>query len=365
MPLTHSTAEFLRSQTASPRVLIGFDGFLDTICDVVATRHDARSYERVATISAYAARIAEAAGKSTNLEIVPKLVKLGGNGPIMANAMGALGTGVTYCGMTGFPQTNPVFAEFAQRATLLPVCDPALTDAYEFDDGKLIIGKHATVAEVSWENLLQRVGRETFANAWNDASFVAMTNWTMLPYATDLWKRIAEEFGAQGEKKTLFFDLADPQKRGRDDIFEALETIAGFGEKHEVILGANEKEALRIGEVLDLPTPPGEVLDHATACELSDSIRARLELACVVVHPTRFAAGADRAGTAVVDGPWTPKPKISTGAGDHFNAGFCLGQTLGASLEQSLQIGVGTSGFYVRNAHSPSRAELAEFLETL
>ncbi len=34
-----------------------------------------------------AQRIGEAAGLSTNLELVPTQVKLGGNGPIMANAL--------------------------------------------------------------------------------------------------------------------------------------------------------------------------------------------------------------------------------------------------------------------------------------
>ena len=42
------------------------------------------------------------------------------------------------------------------------------------------------------------------------------------------------------------------------------------------------------------------------------------------------------------------QPKISTGAGDHFNAGFCLGRVLGFWLAESLCAGVATSGYYVR-----------------
>jgi sugar/nucleoside kinase (ribokinase family) len=55
------------------------------------------------------------------------------------------------------------------------------------------------------------------------------------------------------------------------------------------------------------------------------------------------------------------QPKISTGAGDHFNAGFCLGRVLGFSLRESLCIGAATSGYYVRTAKSPTAAELVEF----
>ena len=363
--LLRATAQTLLSPTEIAPALLGFDGFIDTICDVVSTRRDAGNYERVPTLANYAARIAASAGQSTNIEIVPTLVKLGGNGPIMANALTALNLSVTYCGMTGFPHANPVFEEFGTRARLLPVCEPALTDAYEFDDGKLIVGKHATVAQVSFENLIERIGRETLQNAWDEAGFVAMVNWTMLPFMTPLWKHIAEELDGETGSKTLFFDLADPEKRGRADIFEALQTLAAFAPKHKVILGLNEKEAVQIGQVLDLPTPLGEVLTPETAPALAAAIRARLEIAVVVVHPTRFAAAASENDAACVEGPWTAKPRISTGAGDHFNAGFCLGQLLGADLSQSLQIGVGTSGFYVRNAQSPSREDLSAFLKEL
>jgi sugar/nucleoside kinase (ribokinase family) len=363
--LAHESAALLRSPSPSVPALLGFDGFVDTICDAVETRHSATSYSRIPTLLAFGERIALAAGKSANVEIVPTLVKLGGNGPIMANALSALGLDVTYCGMTGHPHPHEVFAEFSQRAKLLPICDPAFTDAYEFDDGKLIVGKHATVAQVSWDSIAQNVGREVFAQAWQEARFVGVVNWTMLPFMTQLWRAMHAELPQDGERKTLFFDLADPEKRSRQDIFEALGTIALFQQHHDVILGLNEKEALQVGQTLDISTPLGDVLDHETAPELAAAIRARLEIGVVVVHPTRFAASASSEEAACVNGPWIANPLISTGAGDHFNAGFCLGQLLGGSLAQSLQIGVGTSGFYVRSAKSPSKTDLAGFLEEL
>ncbi len=345
--------------------LLGFDGFIDTICDVVDTRENAENYQRVATLAAFGARIAAAAGQSTNIEIVPTLVKLGGNGPIMANALTALGVPVTYCGMTGFPQTHPVFADFGTRAQLLPVCEPALTDAYEFDDGKLIAGKHATVAEITHQNILERVGEVAWRAAWQSASFVAMVNWTMLPHMTALWQQIQRDFPSSDERKTLFFDLADPEKRSDEDIDEALQTLAAFQKNHHVILGLNEKESVHIANVLHLETPLGGVLSSETAPELAAAIRARLEIGVVVIHPTKFAAAATKNEAACAPGPFIQSPKISTGAGDHFNAGFCFGQLLGATLEESLQIGVGTSGFYVRSAQSPAVGDLAEFLESL
>ena len=76
-----------------------------------------------------------------------------------------------------------------------------------------------------------------------------------------------------------------------------------------------------------------------------------------------YALANSAAGDAMVEGPFTPKPLITTGAGDHFNAGFCLGRLLGLDAAASLLCGVATSGFYVRTAKSPSIADLTGLLQ--
>ena len=81
--------------------------------------------------------------------------------------------------------------------------------------------------------------------------------------------------------------------------------------------------------------------------------------------PSNIPATATKEGSAEFAGPFIEQPKISTGAGDHFNAGFCLGRVLGFSLEESLCTGCATSGYYVRTAHSPTAVELAEFVKNL
>ncbi len=64
----------------------------------------------------------------------------------------------------------------------------------------------------------------------------------------------------------------------------------------------------------------------------------------------------------MVEGPFIAKPLITTGAGDHFNSGFCLGKLLGLDNELCVLTGVTTSGFYVRTGQSPSIADLAMML---
>ena len=76
---------------------VGLDGFVDEILHVVDKRYDATRFDRVPTIAAYASRLAAAAGKSANIELVNVMTKLGGNGPIMANALArSFGKGVGF-----------------------------------------------------------------------------------------------------------------------------------------------------------------------------------------------------------------------------------------------------------------------------
>src|SRR5688500_18431844 len=116
------------------RATVGLDGFVDEIIAVVDKRDEAGGYTPVRTIADLAAKMHKAAGQSSNYELVIKQMKLGGNGPIMANALACLGTNVTYIGNVGYPNIHPVFADFATRAKVIGIGEPGHTDALEFED---------------------------------------------------------------------------------------------------------------------------------------------------------------------------------------------------------------------------------------
>jgi sugar/nucleoside kinase (ribokinase family) len=102
------------------------------------------------------------------------------------------------------------------------------------------------------------------------------------------------------------------------------------------------------------------------ACaSLAGAIREKMGIQVVVIHPIEYACAADAEGEVFVTGPYTSKPKISTGAGDHFNAGFSIARLLGLGLPHSLQLAVAASGFYVRHGNSPNREQLVRFLQTM
>ncbi len=349
-------------QLAGKLAVVGLDGFVDTIVTPVALRHgQGEDFEAIPTIADFGNRILAASGKSTNLEFYPRMDKLGGNGPIMAKALLEHGFALKYIGGLGRVAIHPVFQEMASRAECVSLCDPASTIAVEFDDGKLMLGQMRSFDEITFERIVEKMGLPALDRILGAADLVSLVNWTMIPHMTAIFRELVTQVFPKlpAKDRVFFFDLADPEKRSREDLLEALDVIGQFGAFGRVTLGLNLKEAQQVHLALGFH-PLGE--DEAGLRQIAADILAKLNYAAVVVHPKESAACATAETTAWIPGPYTQKPKITTGAGDHFNAGFCLGQILGLSPEACLTTGVCTSGHYVRTAQSPSLADLQTFL---
>jgi sugar/nucleoside kinase (ribokinase family) len=352
----------VRSAAGKKSALVGFDGFVDTIVTPVGLRRgQGENFSPIETITEFGQRILGAAGKSTNLELYPVMDKLGGNGPIMANALLAAGTRVTYVGALGQPQIHPVFAEMAAKARTVSICAAAQTTAVEFTDGKIMLGMMRSLDEITYERICTVMGTAAFHAELGAADLIALVNWTMIPNMTAIFSEIAGRVlpTLPARDRLFFFDLADPEKRTTDDLLAALETIARFEKFGRVTLGLNLKEAQQVGAACGLAAVES---NEASLKRAASELRAKLRIATVVIHPKESAACATAQGVWWVPGPYAERPRITTGAGDHFNAGFTTGQLYGLTPEACLAAGVCTSGHYVRTAESPTLADLETFL---
>ena len=347
------------------KCLCGFDGFVDEVVHTVDRRLDAENYDRIRTLDEYGKRISGASNLSMNIEIVTINKKLGGNGPIFALALKRYGADVKYIGAVGKDLIHPVFSELADGSEMYGIVDPAQTDAMEFEDGKIIRSKLSSFNDLDWNAIKAKVGLENFAAMMDDADMISFNNWTMILYMSDIWEGIISEavpLMKTGNKhdKVLFFDLADPEKRKPEDIKKALRYITGFYEcGFNTVLGLNKKEACEIAvlfgaEIDDFRSYPLE--------KLCNEVYAAVPIDCVVIHPVDCAAAISKDSYTCVKGPFCENPKLTTGASDNFNAGFIIGYCGDKSREDSLKLGVCTSGYYVREAHSPDRAEIEEFM---
>jgi hypothetical protein len=361
-----------RETIAQANAVIGFDGFVDEICSVVEKRSASGSIQPVPTIARLAEKMSAAAGKSSNYELLVQETRLGGNGPIMSAALAGFGVPVTCIGALGFPRLHPVFSDLARRARVLGIAPPAHTDALEFADGKLMLGKLEGLGEVTWNNIMGRVGDSEFSGLLAAAQLIGMLNWTMIPQMSDIWSRLIEDVLPKlssgttatraSRRRMLFVDLADPEKRTKDDLTHALRLLSRLQDSADVILGLNLKEAQQTCAALGQPEPSGS-LDALAKC--AARICESLQIDCCVIHPRTGAAGATAQAQRGFAGPFVHSPAISTGAGDHFNAGFVLGRLLDLPLEECLCTGVATSGYYVRRRLSPDLAQLAQFIQNM
>jgi hypothetical protein len=352
-----------RGEIGARSALVGLDGFVDTIVTPVGLRRSAgENFTPITTLTEFGQRIVAAAGKSTNIELYPRQDKLGGNGPIMANALLASGLRVTYVGAVGAPTVHAVFSDMATRARTFSLGEAAHTIAVECDDGKVMLGQMRCLDNVTYDRICSVMGEAAFHAEIAAADLVALVNWTMIPNMTAIFSALTERVLPKLPAKPdriFFFDLADPEKRSADDLRGALTAISKFSPFGRVALGLNLKEAQQVVAALGLPAVDEK---EASLRAAATAIRAKLGLTIVVIHPTQSAACATADGSAWVPGPFTAKPLITTGAGDHFNAGFTTGLLLGLDPEACLGVGVCTSGHYVRTGESPTLTAVETFL---
>jgi sugar/nucleoside kinase (ribokinase family) len=95
---------------------------------------------------------------------------------------------------------------------------------------------------------------------------------------------------------------------------------------------------------------------------LARYIARHVSIGTLVIHPLKEACCLKHGEFSIRKGPYCVKPRLTTGAGDNFNAGFVLGELMGLEATESLILGMASSGFYVRHARSARYEEIIGFL---
>jgi len=350
----------LKSQKLDQSVMIGFDGYVDSLYAVIHKKSGAEK-QFFKDISGFADHIKALSGKSGQVELSLKEIKIGGNAPIMSQAMGALGFQVHCLGTLGFPKIYPVFEDLHANIQVHSLENPGQSDAFEFNDGKLIFSDCGSFDYFNWEKIKERIGIDDLKKIYFDSQLVAAVDWVNLPHASNIWQGLLEEIvkpnGPIGKK--FFFDLCDPSRKSKVEIREALQIISRYSEFGEVTLGLNENETNIVFDALENP----DKKDSSTE-EKAEAIFDNMKIACLLIHPVNRSFAITQKGLVQVEGKLVEEPKILTGGGDNFNAGYALGCLMDLEMEERLLLGMGCSGAYIQNGKSSDLEELEKYLET-
>lgn len=343
-------------------VVAGFDAFVDELISVVGERRGSAEFTPIRDIAAFGKIILASAGHSSLREIVVHRQDAGGCTVNLLDGLAALGLSCSAFATLGEPPLA-CFASFAARCREVHGwgLEPGRTLCFEFADGKLMFSAISQLAAFNPESLRACLADGSYLAACRRAQLVALTNWTLFPHMTACWKLLQQEVYSRLDHRPWFFlDLVDPTGRSEADLRALIETLPGFAAAGPTVLGLNLQEASVFCRLFGLPAPQQT---EAALLETAVALRARLELGQVVLHTARFAAVAEPTRASLAASFHCANPMKSTGAGDRFNAGFCLGLLLDLPSEERLLIGSAVAGCFVRAARSPSLSELASFLE--
>lgn len=334
--------------------MAGFDGYVDSILRVCRQKGGGGP-KYFQTMEEFGSYLQSKAGKSCSLELELQQEKLGGNAPIFSQTIAALGAQVSCVGAFGAPEILPVFRELQKNCKLYSICGPGTCEALEFSDGKVMLARNEAIT-VDYTTLTRTCPPFFLLELAEQADLLAFFNWSELPGSTSIWQGyLRDVFPKLSRRKQLFLDLSDCSQRPDSEIREAAGLIRQFSRYVDTVLSLNQNEAETLAKSLELP-----VGDQG---ELAAALREQLSCDMVVIHLLDRSLCAHGRGVACRMGRRVRQPLLSTGGGDNFNAGFAFALLQGQAPEEALLVGNAVSGFYVSQGRSPTREELAAWLQ--
>lgn len=339
--------------------MAGFDGFIDSIQKVILSHTENQQPEYFKKIEDFGQYISAKKAGGLSLETEEIVKKIGGNMPIIANAIAQFGVKINCIGAFGYPDIEPVFSGMHAKTKLFSFATPGITSALEFNDGKIMLAQMTDLNEATWELIKERISLDQIIKIVESSDMLCLLNWSEVRHTDEIWEGLLQEvFPLINRKNRMkaFFDLSDCSKYSSHRIRKALELIQQFAGWCDVTLSLNKNEAALVYQSIE-----------SSSCDNPEisgiKIFQFLNIDTLVIHtPARSFAWKDsylyQSDTFLIE-----NPLISTGAGDNFNAGFCIGQLVELETGQLLTLANLLAACYMKNGRSPDLVDLQGFIK--
>jgi hypothetical protein len=137
-------------QNIRGRVLLGCDGFVDEVYQIVDVRKNLAEYTGMDDMRMFGELVVKRSGGGLGLEIIPKRRCSGGFTPNTGRVAAFLGLKPTLVGLYGAKEIDPAFEEFVDNCHLVSLGDSAVTLVFEFKNGKILLSALKSVANLTW-----------------------------------------------------------------------------------------------------------------------------------------------------------------------------------------------------------------------
>lgn len=339
-------------------ILAGFDGYIDKLVRLKKNQEEPVQYFE--TVKEFADCIGAGHEQSSDIEVVCTEKKLGGNGTLFADAISRKNISCTCIGAMGCPDLEPEYRDLSRRAHLISLTKSAESLAMEFCDGKLMFGDSGPFYELDWHLIREKIPWEELLALFDRSQILTFANWSGLPHSNDILKGILQDIvpSLSTKKRYLFFDLADPSAKSMGQFQEFFEIVKSLRACYHIVLGVNKKECLA-------------VYSHyfgKAETDLSENIMIRMAEEMPIdqlsVHILdRAYIGQKNSPLKQIMSKQITQPKVVTGGGDNFNAGYCAGILLGLDPCDCSCLGNLSSMLFVMNGISPSLDEIKKYID--
>ena len=344
-------------QNIEGKVLLGGDGIIDEVWQIVDVRIDAHNFKPMDNMKKFGELIVERGTGGLAKERVKKRRICGGFTGNVGRAVKALGLDTRFVGMYGTNTDNgidPVFEELHEKSgtshNIISIGDPAVCSILEFTDGKIMMPYLENLLNCDWPQIKSAL-EEQYGKAKNIFDGVQIASWgywSNIPDFDNVLKGLLESYFKNVDR--MFFDFANITKKSAEALRITLKVMQELNEKTPMSLSLNEHE----GDLL---------LKYYNVHNLK-ALRDKIGIDEIIIHtPNEALIASANEGYVCVKQDFVENPIRTAGAGDAFNGGYiaaCLGNI---DAEKRLLIANAATNFYLKNAKPPAKSQLAEYFD--